>query len=87
VHDVAYVEGGRRNSVDASRRREVPWRRWRRSVMGEMPSSEEGVCCGGRGVEVWKEELQFSSGAGRMACMDLSTAYLGVREGGEEEAA
>lgn len=37
------VEGGRCSSVDASRRREVPWRRCSRSMEGEIPSSTDGV--------------------------------------------
>jgi len=36
------VEGGRRRSVAASRRREVPWRRCSLSMEGEMPSFSEG---------------------------------------------
>jgi hypothetical protein len=33
--------------VDASRRIDVPWRRFKRSTDGWMPSREEGVDCGG----------------------------------------
>ncbi len=87
MQDVAYVEGGKRSNVEASRRREVPWRRWRRSVLGGIPASEEGVCCGGRGWGGWEEELPFSREARRMAWMDLSTTHFWGGESEDEEAA
>lgn len=55
--------------------------------MGEMPSSEEGARCGVGGLNVREEELLFSMEAGRMAYIDLSTAYFKGGEGGEAEAA
>lgn len=37
------VEGPTRRRMEASCRRDAPWRRCRRSVWGEMESMEEGV--------------------------------------------
>lgn len=70
VHDVAYVEGGMRNRVAASRRRDAPWRRWSLSVVGEIPSDADGVHRGRR------DESSSSTDPGRMAWTVLSTTYL-----------
>jgi hypothetical protein len=42
VQDVANAEGDKRRRVQVSERREVPWRRWRRSSAADM-NEEEGV--------------------------------------------
>lgn len=57
------MEGGRRSSVAASWRRDVPWRRWRRSWLGGIPSLEDGVDVG-CDVDV---QLLLSRESGRIA--------------------
>jgi len=47
VHAVAVHDGLSDSNAHADWIKEAPWRRWRRSAVGEMESREEGVVVGG----------------------------------------